>query len=306
MSQLQELVSDIVASPLGDVIAAVGRGVADAQAALDEGSLAQTLALYSEGGDAALQLLREIGYQPTFYTLPETIGEVKVALKLAGGYEQSAVAPAQTNPLNAITQPSTAVNPATATSATSVANLAASVRAAQLSSARVEALAKLPKAAAASVATKDPSLKNTTAATSAAATATSALTSATLQQALAASRAARAKLYATPVDASYANRFNFSAEVSAKLTFKIVPVPPPQGIEDIRIVPALVGVNLADALARLSALNLVAEVVMIDGGQTTPWDEAKDPSTFSVIVQAPADTPLLRAGQTVTLSVQSY
>ena len=47
-SALSSLVSDVVASPLGDVIASVGEGVAAAQRALDEGSLAQTLAIYSE------------------------------------------------------------------------------------------------------------------------------------------------------------------------------------------------------------------------------------------------------------------
>ncbi len=82
MSEISNLIKDVVASPLGDIIAAVGQGVADAQQALDEGSLAKTLEIYSEGGTEALQMLREIGYSPTFYTLPETTGEVRIAMRL--------------------------------------------------------------------------------------------------------------------------------------------------------------------------------------------------------------------------------
>lgn len=78
------LVDDVVASPLGGVISAVGQGVADAQRALDEASLASTLEIYGGRDDETLELLRRIGYQPTFYALPETTGEVKVSLNLSG------------------------------------------------------------------------------------------------------------------------------------------------------------------------------------------------------------------------------
>ncbi|MBA1331610.1 hypothetical protein QQ73_10855, partial [Candidatus Endoriftia persephone str. Guaymas] len=54
----RDLVRDVVASPLGDIIASVGEGVAEAQQALDDGALAKTLEIYSEGGEAALALLR--------------------------------------------------------------------------------------------------------------------------------------------------------------------------------------------------------------------------------------------------------
>lgn len=82
-----DFMKDILATPLGELIASIGEGVADAQAALDAGSLAQTLAIYdsdNDGGDETLKKLREIGYQPTFYALPETEVEANVALTLSG------------------------------------------------------------------------------------------------------------------------------------------------------------------------------------------------------------------------------
>ncbi|PKM29775.1 MAG: hypothetical protein CVV07_08740 [Gammaproteobacteria bacterium HGW-Gammaproteobacteria-11] len=84
MTTIKNLVSDVMAAPIGEIIAAVGQGVAQAQEALDQGSLAKVLAIYSEGGDAELRLLQEIGYQPTFYALPETTGEIQVALSISG------------------------------------------------------------------------------------------------------------------------------------------------------------------------------------------------------------------------------
>jgi len=79
------LVDDVVASPLGKVISAVGEGVAEAQRELDQASLAQTLEIYGGGNGDDLALMRQIGYRPTFYALPETTGEVKVSLNLGGG-----------------------------------------------------------------------------------------------------------------------------------------------------------------------------------------------------------------------------
>ncbi len=79
---------DSMSSSLGDLIASVGEGVADAQKALDAGSLAQTLAIYgdstkSEEANNTMMKLREIGYQPTFYVLPETKVKMKISLSLS-------------------------------------------------------------------------------------------------------------------------------------------------------------------------------------------------------------------------------
>ncbi|MEB3734264.1 hypothetical protein ULF88_09505 [Halopseudomonas pachastrellae] len=51
---------------------------------LDRGSLAQILEIYSHADSDELKLLQQIGYQPTFYALPETTGEIQVALSLSG------------------------------------------------------------------------------------------------------------------------------------------------------------------------------------------------------------------------------
>lgn len=215
-SALSSLVSDVVASPLGDVIASVGEGVAAAQRALDEGSLAQTLAIYSEQGDAGLQMLREIGYQPTFYSLPETTGEVTVSLTLGNTASQNGAAPAA------------------------------------------------------------PGLRG-------------------LAPTGGALMASRSRAYVTPVDAGFANRYGYSAQVSAKLNFKIVPVPPPAGTEDLRLVPELVGVPLPEARARLSALGLL---VAFQGEAPKPEAEADR----KVSRTEPPAGLLTRVGATVTIT----
>lgn len=93
-----DFMKDVLATPLGELISSIGEGVADAQAALDAGSLAQTLAIYSEGGDELLTQLRDIGYQPTFYALPETEVEATISLALSG------TAPTSSRPLESLTK----------------------------------------------------------------------------------------------------------------------------------------------------------------------------------------------------------
>lgn len=83
MSDLRKLAQDIGAAPLGDLIASVGRGIAEAQAALDASSLEQCLALYTEQDDLT-RIMRETGYRPTFYTIPETEGELTLSLTITG------------------------------------------------------------------------------------------------------------------------------------------------------------------------------------------------------------------------------
>ncbi|HRH78423.1 MAG TPA: hypothetical protein PK129_13830 [Cellvibrionaceae bacterium] len=224
MTELANIISDVVASPLGEVIAAVGQGVADAQQALDEGSLAKTLEIYSEGGSQMLQMLRDIGYNPTFYTLPETTGEVRIALRL--GSNQTA-APSSTPQINA-----------------SLARQGLNL----------------------------PALTN--------------------------------KLYATPVDAGYANRFGYQADISAKLTFKIVPVPAPNGVDELRVVPNVVESKVGDANARLAALQLSVRWLDEQGEALASVDDSQ-----IVLSQSPAgqgDRPaIVRAGQEITLQLKA-
>ncbi|MEQ8605211.1 MAG: hypothetical protein RIB45_18005 [Marivibrio sp.] len=97
--KLSEISREAAAAPLGDIIRSVGEGVAAAQAALDEASLRQTLDLYAQGGDETVEAMRAIGYQPTFYVLPETTGEVTMALSLSQEPEPRTLAPdPRTNP----------------------------------------------------------------------------------------------------------------------------------------------------------------------------------------------------------------
>jgi PASTA domain len=75
---------DALSAPMGDLIASVGRGVAEAQQALDMGSLGALMAIYADADDQTLALLREIDYRPTFYAIPEVTSELTVALTLTG------------------------------------------------------------------------------------------------------------------------------------------------------------------------------------------------------------------------------
>lgn len=226
MSNLRNLIGDIVASPLGQVIAQVGQGVADAQMALDEASLAKVLEIYGEGDDETLALLRSIGYRPTFYTLPDTTGEVRVALRIGNGAQGAGNA--------------RAVKPGPATT---LATLRAVPARAGLSA--------LP-----------------------------------------------AKMYAAPVDAAYANAYGYQADIAAKLTFRIVPVPPPDGADELRIVPDLTGRAATAALTALDALGLGAILLDVDGAAV---ETSAD--TFVVIEQTPAGGNILRLEDEVTLRI---
>jgi hypothetical protein len=92
-----QLFSELLGGPLGELISCVGQGVGDAQAALDHGALQQTLDIYDLSKDELrspeelqlLNLIRGMGYQPTFYTIPETEVEAQISLSLDLKSEQS-------------------------------------------------------------------------------------------------------------------------------------------------------------------------------------------------------------------------
>lgn len=152
-------VSELLSAPLGELISSIGQGVAEAQRALDAASLSQTLALYDENNsNNIVKQLRVIGYQPTFYTIPETEVEAKVSLALSSqkiDYESS-----------------------------------------------------------------------------------------------------KSRVYATPVNASSSNKYNINGVASATLKFKIVPVPPSDGIEDLREIPNLLEKDLSEAIEILKRLDI--------------------------------------------------
>ncbi|GAA0743255.1 hypothetical protein CA233_09540 [Sphingomonas sp. ABOLD] len=208
---LREVFSDGFAAPLGEVIAAVGRGVADAQAALDRASLEATLEVYHDEGTAAATLLRDIGYRPTFYVLPETTCEVQVSMRVGG-------------------------------------------------SNGVDGAANAAPGSPASM---------------------------------------RSRPYVTPVDAGFANRFGYQASASAKLTFKIVPVPPPSALDDNRPVPDLIGRTGGDADAALASLGLFA-AFRAAGDKPVAREEALK---MNVRAQDSPPLALIAIGGTVTLTV---
>lgn len=198
-SKISDLVKDIVASPLGEVIASVGEGVAEAQQALDEGSLAKTLEIYSEGGEEALKVLRDIGYRPTFYALPDTTGEVRVSMRLG--------------------------------------------KSAAGTSSQLKSLAGLQPAITTQLARMGRNI------------------------------GIKPRIYATPVDAGYANRFGYQANISAKLSFKIVPVPAPDGLDEIRVLPNFVGRTIAQCREVSDSLGLELLIQNVAGEVVDVPDE---------------------------------
>lgn len=70
-----------MAASLGELIAQVGEGVAQAQEALDRQALDTLRRIH--GSDGGIADLREIGYQPTWYRIPEAKAEMVVALAMS-------------------------------------------------------------------------------------------------------------------------------------------------------------------------------------------------------------------------------
>jgi PASTA domain len=81
---------DVLSVPLGDLIASVGRGVADAQREMDAASIALLQEVYSSS-EGLLNELQRIGYRPNWYHIPEAQGDIQVALTVTG--EQSTSGP---------------------------------------------------------------------------------------------------------------------------------------------------------------------------------------------------------------------
>ncbi len=150
MSKFQPAeVADTLSAPLGEFISAVGKGVADAQQAMDLRT-AETFKAIHKGDDKTLELLRQLGYQPTWYKIPEVEASIQVSLNISG-------------------------------SSTNQQNGAAT---------QTEGSAPI-------------------------------------------------KLYAAPMDADYANRYNYNLSATSQLKFKIVPVPPSTKAAGMKVIPAI-------------------------------------------------------------------
>lgn len=199
---------DALSAPVGDLITSVGLGVARAQAELDSATVAALKEIYENVDDQTHALLREIGYRPTFYAIPEATGEIAVALTISGQAETS------TSGGSPVPGSASATRP-------------------------------------------------------------------------------RARMYAAPVDASYRNRYGYELQASSQLKFKIVPVPPSNQAEQLRVIPDLVGKSFADTIALLDLFTLSWEV---DGGG--------EPADADLVqLHAPAPGTLVPAGTVVTLTM---
>lgn len=84
---------DTLSAPLGDLIAEVGRSVAEAQRAMDAATIENVRALATASPGDPQALLRQIGYQPTWYQIPEVTAELTVALTLSGSGESKGASP---------------------------------------------------------------------------------------------------------------------------------------------------------------------------------------------------------------------
>jgi hypothetical protein len=188
---------DALSAPLGALIAAVGRGVADAQREMDAASVSALREIYASDHDLYLELQR-IGYRPTWYHIPEVESDLQIALTVTGQQTQGGPTLPGTSPV---------------------------------------------------------------------------------------------RLYAAPVDAGYASRFNFSLQASSRVRFRIVPVPPSTAADATRIIPALVGLTVGEARARLEALDLPATV------------PANTVDSARVASQTPAPGTVLPTGGSVSLAV---
>lgn len=187
---------DALSAPIGDLIAAVGRGVADAQRAMDEASLAALAEVYGRS-DGLLGELQRIGYRPNWYHIPEVESELQIALTLSGERSRGGQGGAT----------------------------------------------------------------------------------------------GRLRLYAAPVDAGYASRFNYQLQAASRVKFRIVSIPPSNAAEALQAMPALVGLPLREAGARLRLLGIAATLLPAEGG-----DE------LIVRSQVPEPGMLLQSGVQVQVS----
>ena len=79
---------NMVSAPIGDLISEMGRGVATAQKELDKQALDNYKEIYEDNTNA-LMSLKEMGYRPTWYHIPEAEAELQVSLSLGGDYSGS-------------------------------------------------------------------------------------------------------------------------------------------------------------------------------------------------------------------------
>jgi len=79
-------ITDALSAPMGELIASIGAGVAQAQREMDAATF-QALHAIATGDAEVYALMRQIGYKPTWYHIPEAEAEIQVALTVTGSEE---------------------------------------------------------------------------------------------------------------------------------------------------------------------------------------------------------------------------
>jgi len=199
--------SEVLTMPFGNFISSVGEGVADAQAALDEGSLQATMDLYENTDSAGdmLELMQTIGYQPNFYGVRNVKGNVKLAMSFVG--EEKAT---QTDITRA-------------------------------------------------VARRGP------------------------------------RLYATPVNPTIQNKYNYSGSAAAEMSFEIVPLPP---TEQIRRMPDTIGKDGITANSQLARTGLRVQFLNVAGQIMDDLD------SMTVVKQDPDPKTIVRLDDPVVITLE--
>lgn len=205
-----------LSAPLGELIAAVGRGVAEAQWALDMHTVETFKSVYGGDGEA-YEALRRLGYQPTWFRIPEVAAEIYITLSASGEERSGGTAPAATPALEHDGSPP--------------------------------------------------------------------------------GEAGRIQLYATPVDASFSNTYDYQLRACSQLKFRIVPVPAPGQADGMKLVPkGLVGMRLRDAQTLLAQQGIAYQIA--GPAYYEPTGDEKITGT------EPQANDILPAGQAVVLSFE--
>jgi hypothetical protein len=81
MAKSNQELTDALSAPLGEFISSIAKGVADAQQAMDMNTIETFRSVYMDDQDT-LEELRQLGYQPTWYRIPELTAEIQMALSI--------------------------------------------------------------------------------------------------------------------------------------------------------------------------------------------------------------------------------
>ena len=79
-------ITDALSAPMGELIASIGAGVAQAQREMDAATF-QALHTIATADADVYAVMRQIGYKPTWYHIPEAEAEIQVALTVTGSEE---------------------------------------------------------------------------------------------------------------------------------------------------------------------------------------------------------------------------